>query len=227
MATTILIVEDELLIAESIRSILSRGGYTDILMAEDVASAIAILTVSPIALVVTDIAMGEGRTGIDLGELIRSHYKIPFIYITSHASAEIVGKAKHTHPAAYVIKPFKKEDVLVAVELAMFKAETVAGELIVKEGRSTMKILHSEIKWMESDGNYVTIHLASDKRAVIRQPLGSLQDQLPEADFIRIHKSYLVNRKFIQQVRTGAICVDQTELPIGRSYQHLVAKLFK
>jgi DNA-binding LytR/AlgR family response regulator len=228
--SAVLIVEDELIIAENIRSILNQGGYDNVLIAEDVDTALTALDLSDITLVVTDIAMGEGRNGIQLGEIIQAKYRIPFIYITSHASADIVGKAKHTRPSAYIIKPFKKEDVLVAVELALFEAETTAkeaGKLIVKEGRSTIRILHSEIKWMEADGNYVTIYLAADKRTVIRQSLGSLQEELPETEFIRVHKSYLVNRKFIQQVRTGVVVVDQQELPVGRSYQHLVASLFR
>ena len=229
-AASIMIVEDEMLIAETIRSILVRGGYSNILLAENVTEALTLLDVSEIELVITDIALGEERTGIDLGELLHTKYKIPFLYITSHASAEIVGKAKHTHPGAYIIKPFKKEDVLVAVELAMFKADAIPeedGELIVKEGRTMVRIFHNDIKWIEADGNYASIYLLNNKRSVIRQSLSTLQEQLPESDFIRIHKSYLVNRKYINQVKAGAIYIGQREFPVGRSYQHIVVNLFR
>lgn len=230
MESCILIVEDELLIAETLRSILTRAGYTNILMAENVTSALVVLNVSEVTLVITDIAMGEERTGIDLGVILNERYRIPFIYVTSHASADIVHKAKYTEPAAYIVKPFKKEDVLVALELALFKADskTDSGELIVKEGRSVVRMFFRDIKWIEADGNYTTIYLSGDnKRSVIRQSLSTLQEQLPEEDFIRIHKSYVVNKKYIHQIKAGAIYVEDRELPVGRSYQHIVVKLFK
>ena len=229
MDSCILLVEDELLIAETIKSILNRAGYSNILMAENVTSALVVLNVSKVDLVITDIALGEERTGIDLGVMLNEEYRIPFIYITSHASAEIVHKAKHTQPGGYIVKPFKKEDVLVAVELALFKpaAEEDNGELIVKEGRASVRMFFRDIKWIEAEGNYTTIYLSNDKRSVIRQSLSMLQEQLPEEDFIRIHKSYVVNKKYIHQIKAGAIYVDNRELPVGRSYQHLVVKLFK
>jgi two-component system, LytTR family, response regulator LytT len=230
MTSCILVVEDELIIAENIRAILRAGGYENVLLAEDADSAISLLDVSDIALVVTDIALGEGKTGIDLGEIIRSKYKLPIIYITSHASAEIVSKAKHTRPNAYIVKPFKKEDVLVAAELALFAAgapEQTGDLLVIKDGRSTLRLHYDEIRWIESNGNYVTFHLAGDRRNVIRQALATLQEQLPAGDFIRIHKSYVVNCKHVHEIRAGIVLVGDRELPVGRSYQEKVAKLFR
>lgn len=229
----ILIVEDEFLIAENTAEILERSGYTHIRMASTVEEAMAAIEQEAPTMVLTDIALGQAKTGIDLGALLHEKYKIPFIYITSHSSPEILGKAKHTRPNAYIIKPFKNEDLIVAIELALFNSDTAkeesndADELLVKEGRAMVRLPHASIMWMEADGNYTTIHVDNQKRRVVRTPISELQEQLPERSFIRIHKSFLVNYKFVNEVRAGSLMIGTTELPIGRTYQDVVGQRFK
>ncbi len=122
-AKCFLIVEDELLIAEHISGILTKAGYVNNTIAISVDEAIESIEKHRPDMVLTDIALGNQRTGIDLGQLLFEQYKISFIYITSHSSPEILTKAKHTHPNAFLVKPFKKEDLLVAIELALFNSE--------------------------------------------------------------------------------------------------------
>ncbi|MCD6018062.1 MAG: two-component hybrid sensor and regulator [Bacteroidetes bacterium] len=232
-ASIFLIVEDELLIAETISDFLKAEGCKEILIAESVDEATDILNSSKIDFVLTDIALGKEQTGIDLGNLLNSKYHLPFIYITSHADKAMIDKAKHTHPKAYIIKPFKKEDLLVAIELALYNLENSpikteeSEELIVKEGRALVKLHHQSIVWLEADGNYTTIHLKNDKRKVIRIALSELEQQLPSVDFIRIHKSYLVNKKYITEMKSGSIIVNNEELSVGRTYQQNLNSLFK
>lgn len=227
-----LIVEDELLIAETISGLLKKEGCRDVTIAESVEEAIAHLESHPVDFVLTDIALGHEKTGIDLGGLLHQQYKLPFIYITSHADKVMIDKAKHTRPSAYIVKPFKKEDLLAAIELGLYNsmhrpAASDSAELIVKEGRAMLRLYHSNILWIEADGNYSTIHLKDSKRRVIRQSLSELQEQLPMPDFIRIHKSYLVNKEHIVQLNTSSVVILGSELPVGRSYQQNLADVFR
>lgn len=227
-----LVVEDELLIAETISDFLKKEGCQDITIVESVEEAVEHIESNPVDFVLTDIALGKDKTGIDLGNLLHTKYKIPFIYITSHADKTMIDKAKHTRPNAYIVKPFKKEDLLVAIELGLYNslntpAASDSEELIVKEGRAMVRLYHTNILWIESDGNYSTIHLKDDKRRVIRQSLSELQEQLPSAGFIRIHKSYLVNKVHIIELNANSLIIYGTELPIGRAYQANLADLFK
>lgn len=225
-----LIVEDELLIAETISEILSELGYNSVRIASTVEEALAEIEVSKPDMVLTDINLESKKNGIDLGHILNKQYKIPFIYITSHSSKEIVAKAKHTMPNAYIVKPFKKEDLAVAIELADFNtsAKTVvadSAELMVKEGRAILRLNCDDITWLETEGNYVTINLADGKRRVVRIALSELQQQLPANQFIRIHKSYLVNKKHVTEIRTNTVLVGIHELPVGRTYQQEATKL--
>lgn len=227
-----LIVEDEFLIAESIYEILVNAGYSQIRMADSFDDAIKQIEDRKPSIVLTDINLGNDKTGIDLGNLLYSLYHIPFIYITSHSSPEIVGKAKHTWPNAYIIKPFKNEDLLVAIEFALFNStqktenDTDTFELVVKEGRALVRLDYSKITWLESEGNYTTINLYDTKRRVVRMTLSELQQQLPDQQFLRIHKSFVVNKKYITELRANSVMILNKEFPIGRVYQQGLASFF-
>lgn len=227
-----LIVEDELLIAETISDFLKSEGCSNIFIAESVEEAIENMEHNKIDFVLTDIALGKNKSGIDLGHLLNTKYNIPFIYITSHADKAMIDKAKPTHPSAYILKPFKKEDLLIAIDLSLFNASRekkndIDQELVVKEGRALVRIFHNTILWLEADGNYTTIRLINNKRHVIRTTLSELEEQLSSGDFIRIHKSYLANKKHITEVRTNTVIIDKEELAVGRTYQQNLVNVFK
>ena len=227
-----LIVEDELLIAETISDFLKKEGAQNITIVESVEEALSHIETNHTDLVLTDIALGNEQTGIDLGNLLYTKYHIPFIYITSHADKAMINKVKHTRPNGYIVKPFKKDDLLVAIELALYNAANTPlksnenNELIVKDGRALVKLFHDNIVWLEADGNYTTIHLINNKRHVIRTTLTEMEEQLPSDYFIRIHKSYVVNKKHITEVRANNVIIDQKELAIGRTFQQNLVNVF-
>jgi two-component system response regulator LytT len=230
--TNFLIVEDELLIAEMISKILENEGCVNIRIVSSVADAIKEIELNAPGMILTDINLGDKKTGIHLGELLHTTYHIPFIYISSHSSSEIIGKAKLTRPNAYIIKPFKKEDLLVAIELALFNtseksASEEVPELIVKEGRAMVRIDCRNITWLEADGNYTTINLTDNKRRVVRTSLSDLAEQLPTSGYLRIHKSFVINKKQVSEIKTYSIMIEGNELPIGRSYKLEVENAFK
>ena len=227
-----LIVEDELLIAETISDFLKKEGAQNITIVESVEEALSHIETNHTDLVLTDIALGNEQTGIDLGNLLYTKYHIPFIYITSHADKAMINKVKHTRPNGYIVKPFKKDDLLVAIELALYNTANAPlksnenNELIVKDGRALVKLFHENIVWLEADGNYTTIHLINNKRHVIRTTLTEMEEQLPSDNFIRIHKSYVVNKKHVTEVRANNVIIDQKELAIGRTFQQNLVNVF-
>src|ERR1700752_2398435 len=195
----ILIVEDELLIAEHMATVLKMAGYTNYSIAISVKEALEAIAKNKPNIVLTDIALGSDKTGIDLGAMLHQEFKIPFIYITSHVSPDILATAKYTHPNAYLVKPFKKEDLLVAIELALFSSElnTKANDnetLLVKDGHALARIPYAEILWLQAEGNYTLLYTSNNKKRLVRNLITELFQQLPGTNFIRIHKSYGVNK---------------------------------
>jgi DNA-binding LytR/AlgR family response regulator len=228
----ILIVEDELLIADHISRILNAAGFTKNHIAINVEEAIESIQTQRPDIVLTDIMLGTTKTGIDLGNLLHTHYKIPFVYITSHSSSDMLSKAKHTRPNAYLVKPFKKEDLIVAIELALFSSElnTKANEdasLIIKDGHAMAQIPYADILWMEAEGNYTLLFTSNHKKRLVRTVITELHQQLPAQDFIRIHRSYVVNKNHVTEYKSSMIHIKDSKLPVGRTYKELLDEQFK
>jgi two-component SAPR family response regulator len=94
----ILIVEDELIIAEDISNMLQKMGYDVIGIAMDFDEAVTILENNKPDLILLDINLNGKSDGIDLANVINGKCKIPFIYITSYSDASTLERAKNTNP---------------------------------------------------------------------------------------------------------------------------------
>ncbi len=117
---SILIVEDEPLIAEDIAGYLEESGFTVAGMANDGKQAMQLLkTVKPDA-VLLDINLGTPPDGIELAGLIRQHYNLPFVFLTSHGDKATLERAKTTFPAGYLLKPFDGFDLMTSLEVALY-----------------------------------------------------------------------------------------------------------
>jgi DNA-binding LytR/AlgR family response regulator len=144
----------------------------------------------------------------------------------------MLSKAKHTRPNAYLVKPFKKEDLIVAIELALFSSElnTKANEdasLIIKDGHAMAQIPYADILWMEAEGNYTLLFTSNHKKRLVRTVITELHQQLPAQDFIRIHRSYVVNKNHVTEYKSSMIHIKDSKLPVGRTYKELLDEQFK
>jgi two-component system, LytTR family, response regulator LytT len=226
----ILVVEDELIIAESIVEVLEEAGYRNVIVVASVKLAVLAIEKEKPDLVFTDIALSGAETGIDLGHLLYEKYRIPFIYITSHSSSHIIHEAKHTFPNAFLTKPFKKQDLLVALELAFYaessKKESDDQFLTIKDGHEIAQVPISDIMYLKAEKNYTSIHLYSGKKRLVRYVIADVLSQLPDTSFFRIHKSYVVNSKYITSFQSTKLFLNEIVLPVGRSYRDSVSLLF-
>ncbi len=116
----ILIVEDDLFIAQDIQEHLENMDYEVCATAYDAAGALTQLTKIVPDLVLLDINLGAGKDGIDVAETIRSTYQIPFVFLTSYANKTILERAKHTRPYGYIVKPFDEKNLFATIEIALY-----------------------------------------------------------------------------------------------------------
>ncbi|WP_319805485.1 sigma-54 dependent transcriptional regulator [Hymenobacter weizhouensis] len=115
----ILIVEDEYVIANDLSSLLlEHMPHTSVLLAKSVPEAVRVITHKHPELVLVDIRLRGEQTGIDLGKLLSTRYRLPFIYVTSHADKQTLQQAVATQPYGYIVKPFEEDDIFVALEAA-------------------------------------------------------------------------------------------------------------
>ena len=97
----VLIVEDESLVAMDMSEMLTRLGYEVLPSAYSYEEAEQMLEEHQPDIVLLDIDLGGEKTGLDLGQLIRSKYDFPFVFITSHSDKPMVGRALVLHPNSY------------------------------------------------------------------------------------------------------------------------------
>ncbi|MCD6016939.1 MAG: hypothetical protein K0S53_60 [Bacteroidetes bacterium] len=215
----ILIVDDEVLIAEFLKDELITLGYQNIFLAHSRKQAFSQINEVNPQLVLLDIRMKNEREGIEIAEEINRTCKIPFIYITAHSDKEIVKEALATKPAGYITKPFKQIDVYAAVHLVETTFESAEEAFLVfKDGYANIKLSVDDILYAQSDDNY--IHIYTDtKKYTIRNTLEWFRENTPETLFHRTHRSFIVNISRITKTSTKAVFVGEIQIPVSRGNQ--------
>lgn len=236
MATRILVVEDEFIIAEDISETLRSLGYDVVGNATNYFEAIKFLDEKTTDAVLVDINLGDKKDGIDVGTAIKETYKLPFIFITSHADKTTVDRAKHLKPNGYLVKPFDKNDLYTSIEIALSNftpnaaapspaepADDAENVVFIKDGTTFVKLKHDEIWFVKSDGNYINIQ-TPQKKYLIRKTLRDFGATLPADTFFQIYKSYIINLRHIHSVHSDHVIIKQQEIPIGREFKEAFLK---
>jgi two-component system, response regulator PdtaR len=239
----ILIVEDELLVAEDLAVRLRYEGYEICGIASNMDDAMDLFKEHTPDLVLLDISIHGERTGIDIAYAINELLPTPFIYITAHADAMTVNSAKETFPAAYVIKPFTTSSLLVSIELAIhnfaYRKDTSAtpedaaegniylkqNYVFVKDGHRFVKLFLNDILYLVSEDNYVRI-ATREKSLLIRNTLSKTMEVLKNSSFVRVHRSYCINANHIQSFTENEITIGADTIPVGRIYKEELVKIF-
>src|SRR5215469_4060792 len=120
-APTILVVEDENVVALDIQRDLVSFGYGVPATASTGQEAIEMAAALRPDLVLMDIRLRGGVDGIEAAEEIRTHFNIPSIYLTAYADPATVSRARLTGALGYLIKPFGERDLHAAVEVALYR----------------------------------------------------------------------------------------------------------
>jgi len=233
------IVEDEVIIADNICTILAQLGYDVLEPASTYAEGLEMLKNEKPDIILLDVNLNGRKDGIDLAWKVKEDFNIPFIFLTANADASTVERAKQTDPPAYLVKPFNKDDLYTSIEIALYnfskkkeQAESNTSEnyvikdaLFIKDGYYFHKAFFKDILYLESDNNYVTVHTA-DKLHLVRTSLQNYMEHFDPKKFFRIHRSYVINLDHIQTINSENVIINKKELPIGKSYRdELLSKL--
>lgn len=215
----ILIVDDEVLIAEYIKDVLLSLNFKLLNLAHTKEEAFHEIKLFKPDLVLLDIRMENELDGIEIAQEINSNFKIPFIFITAHSDKEIIEKALNTMPSGYITKPIKKMDVFAAINLAIKKAEVVDEQFLnFKDGYDTIKLSFNDILYAESDGNYINV-ITLQKKYAIRNSLEWFISNMPKNGFEKVQRSYVVNLKKVHKATSKSLFINDIEIPISRGKQ--------
>jgi DNA-binding LytR/AlgR family response regulator len=222
-AKSVLIVEDEPLIADDIALTLKGNGYDVVGPVDNAEEAAQAMTKSKPSLVLLDIHIKGGKDGIALASEVRRH-KLPFIYITSFYDRETLDRAMATEPQGYIVKPFDEKDLLINIEVALFKhrkAQLAPGKVFVKEKNEMVAIEVRDILYAEAFDNYCKIF--TDKHShIISHTLKQVEEKLPPQSFLRVHRSYVVNFEKVTSINESNVCLGLVKIPLAQSFRQEV-----
>lgn len=213
----ILIVEDEVLIAEDLSDLLRSFGISEIDMAHDKPTALNKIEAFQPDLILLDIRMESELTGIQIAEIINTQYKKPFIFITAHSDMQMLQTILKTIPAGYITKPIKKADLYANVLLVSEKLKLQSPkQIMIKDGTKNVLIDFNDLLYIESEGNYIVIHTTHKKHA-LRQNMDSIMAQLDNDIFYRVQRSYVVNIKKVSSYSRKDLTINGIVIPISKN----------
>ncbi|MDX1754003.1 MAG: LytTR family DNA-binding domain-containing protein [Salinimicrobium sediminis] len=164
-------------------------------------------------------------------ELLKTIPQPPKVIFTT-AHKEFAVEAFELNAVDYLLKPISFERFLKAVNKILQTnvpvAETASSPVsfvYFRSERKMIKVFLEEILYLESFRDYVVIHMKKGRELKVKIPLNHVERMLPENQFIRIHRSYLVSLSKITAYTKTDVEINKVELPIGKSYTQTFRRL--
>lgn len=194
--------------------------------------AFTILKQEDIDLIFLDIHMPKLK-GLDF---LRSLQHPPLVILTT-AYEEYALESYELNVCDYLLKPFRFERFVQAANKALDRIRQEKGNsadiadisspatIMIKSDKRYVQVALNDIYYLESYGNFVKVW-QEDGFLLTARTLSSFEEQLPASDFFRIHKSYLINRRYLDYWEGNLVQLKNgPQLPIGKS-QRQAFKLY-
>ncbi|MBF0552921.1 MAG: response regulator [Nitrospirae bacterium] len=198
---SVLIVEDEFIIANSIKMALQDMGYAVTAIVSSGRQAVELAQTGSPDVILMDILLKGRMDGIEAARMIREDYDIPIIFLTSHANESLLERAKLTEPFGYLLKPFQDKELQTNIEMALYRHDM---ENRLKELNRTLENRVKEETEISRQKDYLLIQqskMASMGEMIVaighqwRQPLNAValyvQDARDAFDSGELDKAYM------------------------------------
>lgn len=220
-----IIVDDEPLAIEILESYVAR--LDDLELVGTFRNAIAAFTFvqqNPVDLIFLDIEMPK-LSGIEFLKSLKVHPKV--IITTAYRDYAIEGFELEV--VDYLLKPIpferflKSVSKITVVPAAPVATATTDNFIYFKVDKKMVKTKIADILYIESIKDYVKVRTA-DKEIITQQKISYLDESLPRAQFLRIHRSFIVNTDHIDAYTATDVEINKFKVPIGRNYKNDVMK---
>lgn len=230
MKYTFLIIDDEPLARKLLEAHTARIEQLELVgVFENAIHASSFLLNNKVDLIFLDIQMPE-MNGF---QLLSTLQHPPAVIITT-AFRDFAPEAFEFEVIDYLLKPISLERVLKAthkfIERQSSYARAIVTQssdsfLLIRSDRKQLNVLVSDITYVESLDNYVKIY-AGNRVIVTRESISILEERLERFSFVRIHRSYLVNTKWVKTLTNEYVEILGKELPFGRSFKKSAMQYF-
>lgn len=233
----ILIVEDEMVIAANISLQLSELGYKVIGILPRGRDALAQIQEEMPDIVIMDVHLKGELNGIETAKLMQETHRIAIIYVTAKSDEVYFKHAQQTHSFGFISKPFKKLDLQRIIELTIERIASkkreeprktsflsknssnnfiVNDRIFVKHRENMIKIDIKDIHYIEADRNYCRV-FSKDKTYLLVGTLKNMEEKLPSKHFLRIHRSYIINLRCIDEIGGTHVVIARKTIPMSKA----------
>ncbi len=225
MSVKVLIVEDEILIAENLEADLEDLGYTVLDIALSSNECFDSLSKVKPDVILMDIQIQGDLNGIEVVEKINETMSIPVIYLTSNTDPVTMNKALATKPHSFISKPYNLNDLQAAIEIAFqgFNQQENSTDnsepinsVFVKSGEHYHRVNFDEILYAVASGSYCVVTTLQED-FVLSMILQNFMNKLSDPCFIRSHRSFLVNITKVEKFDNSSVYIKSKEIPISKS----------
>jgi len=240
---TVLIVEDDPVIAADISFLMKDYGYSPFPAVRNAEDALLMLNNATPDFILLDVTLEGDVDGVDLAAKINENHDIPIIFLTAHHDRNTLDRIKAQQPSAYLVKPIQEHNLQTSIEIALYnhshqkigesKKEEALGDdfvsgehFFIKVKNQLKKILLNEILFLEAYDNYSFVHTKTQKH-LIGSTLKVLENKLSGLHFIRVHRSFIVNLRAIESIEEDYIAIKNNQISIGKTYKEDFMKRIK
>jgi DNA-binding LytR/AlgR family response regulator len=174
----------------------------------------------PVDLIFCDIQM-PSITGINLVKSLQQNTMVIF----TTAFSEYAAVSYELNAIDYLLKPINQKRFTQAITKALEysdyinkKGQNADKNIFIRADFSLAKIPLADILYIEGLADYLKIHIKDRKTIIARMPMKDMMEKLPSADFIRVHRSFILPFSNIEEVRGTTIFIGDKTFPIGRTY---------
>lgn len=223
-----LVVDDDPLACDLVESYLEQiGGVDYCLKINEGSTALHLLATEPFDTVFLDLHL-PGIDGVSLLKALPASTAV--VIIT--ASPDFGAESYQFDVVDYLVKPLDFSRFAKAMVKLKNRTSTTSeptgheDALFLKDSNTIHRIDLSELLYVEAQGNYASFVFSKSKPVMSLLTLQKLDSLLP-SHFLRIHRSYIVNLRAIQQIEGNQLDLGQTKLPIGKSYRQILHEKIK
>ncbi len=245
----ILIVEDEMIIAADISMQLTKLGYQIIGIQTKAEGLLQTITTNRPDIILMDIVLAGNLDGIDAAILILENDPIPVVFLTSNTEDTTFERALAAKPFAFISKPFRVSEIkrtLELIENRVYLSEepdidlvaapgaqaentdhvsSMKDRLFIRHKNQLVKVFLSDILYVEADRTYCKLH-TTEQIYLLTTPLRSVESQLPNDQFLRVHRSFVVNLSKIDSLDENleSLMINTNDIPVSRRMKEEVGR---
>lgn len=232
----VLIVEDKVIVAESIATVLRNHSLDVVGICDTGEEAIRLVKTNPPDLVLMDIELAGALDGISTAKMIQEDHQVTIIYLSDYTDQKTVNRAKKTMPANYLSKPFTDVDLLRAIDIAFYNANAQGGEskpsllrghvFLRTDSQIYVKLAFSEIIYLQAQRSYCDV-VTENRTYSLSKSLNHVSDQIQNKDFVRVSRSTVVNVNKITALNGNIIKMGDKEVLMSKELRDSLLLRFK